>query len=164
MDATERAKEAGSVAKLYQLSEKEIREIADALMLSAGADYLAKHELEKEANPTPEQKEAWSALVRSVNRKDNLAKRLRDSDEGFCPDLKEAEERVIPLSMEGPDATLKVETDSETFGEKRLEWLRLKVFIPAPLTHSEDQDLAVNLGSEEARQLRNHLNDLLLHE
>ena len=162
MDATERAKEAGSVAKLYQLSEKEIREIADALMLSAGADYLAKHELEKEANPTPEQKEAWSELVRSVNRKDNLAKRLRDTDEGFGPDVDE--ERVIPLSMEGPDATLKLETDWETFGEKRQEWLRLKVFIPAPLTHSEDQDLAVNLGSEEARQLRNHLNDLLLHE
>ena len=162
MDGAQRAKADGIVAKLYQLTEKEVREIADALMCSAGADYLAKQEIEQKGNPTPEEKEAWSALVRSVNRKENLAKRLRESDEGFGPDVEE--ERVIHLPMEGPDATLRLAVDQERIGGARREWLWFKFVIPASLTNSHDEEQFVRLGAEEARQLRNHLNDLLLHE
>lgn len=62
------------------LSELEIRDIQNALMLSAGADWNAAKDLESSGNRITELKRAaHEALMRDATRKLKLAERLIDS-------------------------------------------------------------------------------------
>lgn len=78
---------------------------------------------------------------------------------GVTPEQETDAESVIPLSFEGPRANLKLQVDGETRCGAFREWLWLKFWLP--LEEDEEQEPWVQLTLEEARKLRNHLNQIL---
>ena len=77
-----------------------------------------------------------------------------------------SDERVIPLSLEGPGSTLTLQVDGETrcLGVHRgggvyREWLWLKFWLPNE--SDEESEPWIQLTGEEVLQLRDHLNEIL---